>query len=430
MRLRFALVALTPLLVGLVAHAAMAAGREARIENAPRGGQKTARSGDTRPAAERYFDAEFLRRSEAYNRGKVVYALNARAIRWAAYAMLLLGPLLPAVSKRLTRRFTRSSATRVFFLAWVVLAVTFAAVLPVAFASGYLQEHRYELSHQSLGGWLGDAAKGLGIWGAAFSLLTVLYFQLRQRMPRAGWAALAGVAIVVVVAATFAYPLVVDPLFNRYRPLRDPELRKDLTEMARAEGILLDRILVMEASAKTVRENAYFTGLGRTKRVVLWDNLLENASPAEVRQVFAHELGHWSRGHIVRGLALSIAAIPLLCWFLWTAHGRLARVRRLGLEGPEDPLGIPLLWLLLSVSLFAADPVSNAISRAMEREADGVALELTGDAQTFIDYERRSSVVNLGWVDPPAVWKGLFWTHPTTLERIRMAEEWRSRRAG
>jgi Zn-dependent protease with chaperone function len=110
---------------------------------------------------------------------------------------------------------------------------------------------------------------------------------------------------------------------------------------------------------------------------------------------------------------------------LWALHGRLSRVRRLGLDGPTDPAGIPVLWLLLSLALAAGDPVMNAISRGFERDADRVALELTGDPEGTIGGLRRSAVVNLSWVDPPAVWKWIFWTHPTTLERILMAEAWR-----
>jgi STE24 endopeptidase len=375
--------------------------------------------------AEAYFEPGFLRRSAAYNRALVSFGLNARALRWAAYILLLLTPFLPRSSARLARRWPGRENLRVFLLAWVVLLAAYAAVLPVAFASGFLHEHRYGLSRQSPAGWFADFGKGLALWGTILSLLTVLYFLLRRRLPRGGWPVLAVVVVLATLLATFVYPVVVDPLFNRFRPLRNEELQRDLVAMAAEEGVRLERVLVMEASAKTVRENAYFTGLGRTKRVVLWDNLLTNASPAEVRQVFAHELGHWSRGHIVRGVALGAAAIPLACWILWSLHGRLARLPRLGLAGPADPSGIPLLWLLLSALLLVSDPVANAVSRSFEREADRVALDLTRDPETFIESKRRSAVVNLAWVDPPAVWKWLFWTHPTTLERIRTAEEWR-----
>lgn len=385
--------------------------------------QKTAASPAPRGASA-YFDDGFLRRSAEYNRAKIAFALNARAIRWAAYLTLAFTPFLARVGERLARRFPGRDNTRAFVLAWATILIAFCAVLPVSLASGFWHEHRYGLSRQSLAAWLFDALKALLISGLVTSLLTVLYFFLRRRVRRHGWAVLAGAAVAATVLATLVYPVVVDPLFYRFRPLQDPALRRDLVEMAGKEGIRIHRVLVMEASAKTVRENAYFTGLGRTKRVVLWDNLLANASPAQVRQIFAHELGHWSRGHIVRGLALSVAAIPLLCWVIWQVHGRAARSERFGLRRHEDPVGTPLLYLLLSLALFAAQPVENAISRSFEREADRVSLDLTRDPETFIEGERRLAVTNLNWVDPPAVWKWLFWSHPTTLERIRMAESW------
>lgn len=376
---------------------------------------------DSRPA-EAYFDAAFLRRSEDYNRAQLLFALNARAVRWAAYLTLLLTPAFGLLAARLARRLPGREGLRTFLLAWAVLLTAFVAVLPISFASSHWMEHRWGLSRQSAVGWIADAAKLFLLWGGVLSLLIGLTFVLRRRLPRMGWLVLAAVVVVAAGLATFAFPVVVDPLFNRFRPLEEGPLRRDLIAMAAREGIHLDEVLVMDASVRTVRENAYFTGLGRTKRVVLWDNLLANASPDEVRLTFAHELGHWSRGHVVRGLVLASLAIPVVCGLLWWAHGRLAQQPRLGLAGPADPGGIPLFLLLVSIGLFAVLPVENAVSRAFEREADRVALELTRDPAAFIESKRRSAVVNLSWVDPPGFWKWLFWSHPTTLERIRMAE--------
>jgi STE24 endopeptidase len=379
---------------------------------------------ERRTPAEAYFEPSFLQRSEEYNRTKVVFALNARAIRWAVYFTLLLTPLVPLLAGRLKRRWPHRPNLHVLALSWIVLAIAFLATLPILYASGFLQEHRYGMSRQSAPAWLIDVLKALALNGVATSLLTVLWFWLRRRRPRDGWAVFAVLALAAGVVATFVYPLVVDPLFFRIRPLGDPVLAAELRAMAESEGIEVGEIRVVEASAKTVRENAYFTGLGNTKRVALYDTLLENASPAELRLTFAHELGHWSRGHILKGLLLWAVAAPFLCWFLWRLHDRLSRSPRLGLEGPADPAGIPLAWLLLSLLLFAADPVVLAVSRAFERESDRVALEVTGDAAAFVAAKRRSAVTNLSWVDPPTAVKWLFWTHPTTLERIRMAEAW------
>lgn len=371
-----------------------------------------------------YFDPRFLRTSAEYNRAQVVYALNARALRWAVYLTLLVSPLLGALCARLERHLPERPNLRVAIVSSTVLVVAFMALLPISFASGFVTEHRYGLSTQSGASWLWDALKSLLLGGTVMCLLTVIYFALRRHLPRAGWTVFAGVTVAAMVATVFVVPVLVDPLFYRFRPLANPELRRDLADMAIREGIRVDPVLVMEASAKTVRENAYFTGLGKTKRVVLYDNLLANASPAEVRQVFAHELGHWSRGHIIRGLTIGAATIPLAAWLLWTLHARLARSPRLRLRGPTDPAGIPLVWLLVSLGVFLSDPIHDVISRSFEAEADGVSLELTRDPETFVESQRRMAVNNLSWVDPPTVLKWLFWTHPTTLERIRMAESW------
>ena len=376
-------------------------------------------------AASDYFDPRFLATSAEYNRTQVAYALNARALRWALYATLLLTPLVAAAASRLEQRWPGRPNRQAAIIAAGVMLLAFVVLLPISFAAGFLTEHRYGLSNQSAASWLGDATKSLLVSGTLMVGLTVLYFALRRRLPRTGWIVFAAVTAAAMVALVFVVPVVVDPLFHRFHPLEDAALRRDLVDMAARQGLHVDRALVMEASAKTVRENAYFTGLGRTKRVVLYDNLLAHASPAEVRQVVAHEVGHWSRGHIVRGMAMAAVAIPLAAWLLWTLHARLARFPGLHLRGPTDAAGVPLVWLLLSVGIFLSDPIHDAISRSFEREADLVSLELTRDPDTFIEGERRMAVNNLTWVDPPPVVRFLFWTHPTTLERIRMAEEWR-----
>jgi STE24 endopeptidase len=387
----------------------------------------TAHRGEAPASA--YFDPRFLARSAEYNRTQVAYALNSRALRWALYATLLFSPFVARATARLERRWPGRPGLHAAVVSASVLLLAFLVLLPISFASGFLMEHRYGLSRQSAASWFGDVAKSLLLSGTLTCALTVLYFALRRRLPRGGWAAFAAVAVAAMAALVFVVPVVVDPLFYRFRPLADPVLRRDLVDMAAREGVRVDGALVMEASAKTVRENAYFTGLGATKRVVLYDNLLAHASPAEVRQVVAHELGHWSRGHIVRGMAIGAVAIPLAAWLLWTLHGRLARSPRLHLRGPADPAGVPLVWLLLSLGIFLTDPIHDAISRSFEREADRVSLELTRDPDTFIEGERRMAVNNLTWVDPPPVIRFLFWTHPTTLERIRMAEAWREGKA-
>jgi STE24 endopeptidase len=383
-------------------------------------------AGRDRLPATAYFEPSFLARSSEYNRKQVGFALNARALRWALYATLFLSPFLARAVTALERRWPGRPNLQAAILSAAVLLLTFVALLPIAFTSGYLTEHRYGLSHQSAASWFGDAVKSLLVSGTLTCALTVLYFALRRRLPRSGWAVFAAVAVAAMVALVFVVPVVVDPLFYRFHPLEDSVLRRDLVEMAAREGIHVDRALVMEASAKTVRENAYFTGLGTTKRVVLYDNLLAHASPAEVRQVVAHELGHWSRDHILRGMAIAAVAIPLGAWLLWILHGRLARSSRLHLRDAADPAGVPLVWLILSLAIFVTQPIHYAISRAFEREADRVSLELTHDPDTFIEGERRMAVNNLSWVDPPPAIRFLFWTHPSTLERIRMAQDWRA----
>jgi len=192
--------------------------------------------------------------------------------------------------------------------------------------------------------------------------------------------------------------------------------------MGERAGVDIGRIRVMDASRRTRRMNAYVTGFGATRQVVLYDTLLEGAPREEVLQVVAHEIAHAARNHVERGLLLTLPWIVLGI----AALAALARwrARRTG-TSPGDPASTPLLWLVVSVGLFLSSPASSALSRAMEAEADWIALGLTHDPDTFVELRRRVVRTNLAPVEPPG-WT-VFWfsSHPPVLDRIGMAGVWR-----
>ena len=175
---------------------------------------------------------------------------------------------------------------------------------------------------------------------------------------------------------------------------------------------------------QTNHTNAYFTGFGSTRRIVLYDNLLKKHTPAEIESILAHEIGHWRHDHIVKGLLLGTAA-ALLGFFLLhcVLHWAVGRAPW-HLQSIADPAGLPLVLLLISLGSWAAMPVGNAVSRHFERQADQVSLDLARQPAAFIECERKLARDNLGNVAPSPwnVW--LFSTHPPTVERIHMAEEW------
>jgi len=228
-----------------------------------------------------------------------------------------------------------------------------------------------------------------------------------------------GAAAVVAFGAitTYAAPIVLDPLFNDFKRLPPGELRSDVLELAREAGVDVGEVYEMDASRRTTAANAYVTGLGRTKRVVLYDTLVDDFTPAETRLVVAHELGHVHHHDVRNGLIWLAIVAPFGMWAAAVLAERLApRGEALG------PRAVPAVALSLAVVVPVVTIVSNQLSRDVERRADAFSLELTRDPGTFIAFQERIARKNVSDPDPPAVSRFLFGTHPTTLQRLGQAE--------
>jgi STE24 endopeptidase len=227
-----------------------------------------------------------------------------------------------------------------------------------------------------------------------------------------------------VVAGSFLYPLVIEPAFNRFESLPAGALRTDLLELAEQSGSPVEDVLVADASRRTTSLNAYVSGFGSTRRVVLYDTLLAEVPDGEVESIVAHELGHVANDDVLTGTLLgalgAAAAVALLGWLLSWAP----LLRRAGADSAGDPRVVPLVLLLVAVGSLVATPVQNLVSRQVEERADLFALDLTRDAQAFIAMQRRLAQTNVSDPDPPAPWQWFFGSHPTAAQRVAMAEDW------
>ena len=206
-----------------------------------------------------------------------------------------------------------------------------------------------------------------------------------------------------------------DPVFNRFKPLPQGELRSDVLRLAREAGVDVGQVYEMDASRRTTAANAYVTGLGRTKRVVLYDTLVDDFTPAETRLVVAHELGHVRHRDVPKGLLWIALVAP---FGMWAAAVLVERI------GPRElgPRAVPAVALSLALVVPVLTTVSNQLSRDVERSADAFSLELTRDPRTFIAFHERLADRNVSDPDPPALTRFLLGTHPTTLQRLGQAE--------
>ena len=382
------------------------------------------------PAAEaaRYFTPQEILRGRAYTRGREVLALAGLGLRLAALAILVFTPLSAALRDAALAWGRRPWAAGLLYGA-LVLALLLAARFPLALYGGFLRERTWGLGTQSFAAWLADYAKGALLLAAIVLPAASGLWGLMRAAPR-GWPWVAGAATALLAAAlTFLAPVVIDPLFHSFRPLQDPALERDVRALAARAGLPVDQVLEADASRRTTKTNAYFTGLGGTRRIVLYDTLVRTAPPDEVRMVVAHEMGHWRHHHIWKGIGLGAAA-GFLAWGIaaWVLRWAAARPA-FRLAGPDDLAGLALIVLVLVVLDAATLPLQNAVSRAFEREADRTSLELTGDPAAFIRGEVTLARTNLAEVAPPRPMVWLLYTHPPVLERIAAAEAYARRGA-
>ncbi|WP_336029807.1 M48 family metallopeptidase [Geodermatophilus sp. FMUSA9-8] len=367
--------------------------------------------------------AEVVRRAEAL----------AGDLRPASLANLLLGLAVSALfgltrlGSRLVGALGRADGRRwpltVLAATVVLLLAGRLATLPIS-AYGEVVRHRYGLSTRSWGLWLRDVAVNTAIDAGLTALGLLALVALARRAPRTWWAWASAGAAALVVTGSFLYPVVIEPAFNSFASLPAGQLRTHVLELAEESGTPVEDVLVADASRRTTSLNAYVSGFGSTRRVVLYDTLLADVPDDEIESIVAHELGHVATDDVLTGTLMgalgAAGAVALLGWLLsWPPL-----LRRAGAGSAGDPRVVPLVLLLSAVGTLAATPVQNLVSRHVEARADLHALDLTGDAAAFVAMQQRLGETNLSDPSPPAAWQWFFGSHPTTAQRVAMAEDW------
>jgi STE24 endopeptidase len=305
----------------------------------------------------------------------------------------------------------------------VISLVMLVAVLPVNVWSETILR-RYGLSTQSWISWTSDVVKSFTVAVVITSVGLVLLIGLARRFRDWWFVPGALAAFLLVVLASFAYPVVVEPLFNRFTPMQDGPLRTSLLNLAAEDGVHVDQVLVADASRRTTALNAYVSGFGSTRRIVVYDTLLDSSSPEEVRLVVAHELGHAKNNDVLHGTLIGALGAAAGVVVLALMLGWPAVLQRSGAGGAGDPAVVALLVTLTSYGAFLVMPVENLVSRHIEARADVHSLDLTHDPAGVVDLERRLAITNLSQLQPNRWLYAWFGSHPTTVDRIESAREW------
>jgi len=361
---------------------------------------------------------EFFTRSEL-QRGED-YATGARWLSWSSLAVSLVVAALLGFTRAGARLVSRLPGRWWAQVVVAVLLVGLAGRLATLPFSVLLRRRALEagLSTQPWPAYAVDLLKGFAVDAGVTALAVVLLVGLARRLPRL-WPAVAGALLAaLVLVGSFLYPLLFEPLFNDFTPLPDGELRSQVLALADTEGVQVDDVLVADASRRTTTLNAYVSGFGSSRRVVVYDNLVATTSGVQQREVLAvvaHELAHARHDDVLTGSLLgaagALAGVGLLALL---AGGR---------GGVADPRRVPRVLALLAVAMLLVSPVENGISRQLETRADVDALRATGDPEGLVALQQDLARRSLADLTPPAWSQWWFGSHPTTLVRIAIARQ-------
>jgi STE24 endopeptidase len=320
---------------------------------------------------------------------------------------------------RIAADMTTARWGQVALVALAVGAGQGVLTLPLKLVRGYWLPRRFGLLHQPLRGWLVDQLKAALIGGALGLAAVEIVYGLLALTPL-WWLAAAAVFILAQIAIIAVLPIWIVPLFYKLSPLADRDLRDRLLALARRAGVATIGVFVADQSRKSRTANAAVVGLGRTRRIILFDTLLAEFRPEEIESVLAHELGHHAHGDMRRGLLVNSVLTVVTLWL--AARGLDLGVTLLGLAGPADPAGLPWLALVTMALGLIQLPLANGFSRWIERQADDFALATTGNPRAFVGAMERLGGLNLAERRPSRLKEIFLFSHPALESRIARAE--------
>jgi STE24 endopeptidase len=364
-------------------------------------------------AADTVFTAAQIARANAYTD-------PARHLAWASLAVSLVVTLVlgfTPLGARLVARLRGWWWVRVLLAVLMLALIGRIVTLPFAII-GHHRSLEFGLTDEAWGPWAVDQVKGLLLSVVVSGLLLLVLIGCARTWSRA-WPAVAGVVLGgLVMLGSFVYPVLVEPAFNHFTPLPDGPLRSQILQLAAEEHVHLDDVLVADASRRTTTLNAYVSGYGSTRRVVLYDTVVRDLPRDQILSIVAHELGHARHDDVLTGSILAALGTTL-------GIGLLALVLPLVRRRPgalRDPTVVPLVAALVAIGTLLSSPVNNGLSRLIETRADVDSLQTTRDPAAFVAMQRQLALHSLS--DQPPAWSQ-FWfgSHPTTLQRIAIAEQ-------
>jgi len=353
-----------------------------------------------------YFDDDLLLKASNYNRVSLNISIVSRFLSWSIMSGIIIVFFKYFKNTRINILLAFSFIVLFYILIQLIL-------LPLAYYRGYIIEHRFGLSNQTLVMWFSDYLKENGISILISSLGMTGIYALMIYIPKHWWIISSAVLAIFIIVSTYLYPILIDPLFYKFEKLKDANFQEQIINIAGKAGIEVKEVLVADASRKTNKANAYFTGIGGSKRIVVFDNLINNFSREETLNVIAHEIGHWYNWHIFKSIIIGIISGTAV---LFLMNAVFAYSNMVG-----DFKSILVIILLISIISFLSLPLQNAVSRTFERQADNFAIQATENPDAQIQLMLKLAESNLSNVSPHWYIKYFLYSHPPIMERIEAA---------
>lgn len=362
---------------------------------------------------------------EAQKRAKL-YWRHKNAFRFLDIILLLLFLALiqlTDISIRI-RNFSFSLSDNFYIALWIYLIFLssgwYLLISPLNFYEGFVLEHSFSLSNLTLAAWIKDEIKKGILSFLIFSILIETLYAIARNFGNTWWLVASLAWITYSIIFTRIFPVVVIPLFYKYKPLTSSELRDKIFKLAKALNIKILDAFEIELSSKTKKSNAAIVGWGGTRRIILADNLIREFTVGETEVVVAHEMAHYKLKHIWKLLAVSALSAGLSFYLFALIGGKAAS--SLGAAGPFDISIFPMIWLSFSLYAFLIMPLQNGISRKLERDADTLALKTTLSKDSFISLMEKLAEKNLSDKYPNRLIEILFYDHPPIAKRVESAK--------
>lgn len=353
--------------------------------------------------------------AKQYHRIRIWLSLASTAF----FVALTLGIVLSGMSVAIensVRQFTTSDYVALLLFAALVGLVETVVAFPLKYYSGFHLEHRFRLSHQSLGQWLWEGFKASLVGMAIGAPMLLAFYYCLKTAGELWWLPVGGVLLFVSLVLARLAPTFIFPLFYTFKPLEEGEMKKRILALCERAGMMVEGVFVFNLSKKTKKANAAFTGIGKSKRVILGDTLVANFTNEEIETIFAHELGHFKLKHI--WVMMFVGAVSTFLGLFLTAQLYETSLAWFGFSSIDQIAALPLLSLWLGLYSLVTTPISNALARAHERQADRYAVELTSNAEAFANALQKLSRINLADPSPHPVIEFMFHSHPSIEKRV------------